>query len=158
MGADLDYANLANSDLTTAKLTGAKLLGANLASANLNGQDLSGVDFTNANLAYADLGNTDLSNVNMYNAKLKNTILDNSNFYNTMVNEGNYLKIQELGIDKSNLDLVNLQPKIISDDAKKLYKKSSNPNSTFTDLFISGLNLDEANLQGTSELISQMLI
>ena len=59
----------------------------------------------------------------MYNTKLKNTILDNSNFHNTIVNEGNYLKIQELGVDKSNLDLVEYSDLLVHRILKNYIKK-----------------------------------
>ena len=149
------FSTAAVPNITLSTLTGAKLNGANLVFAKLNDQDLSGVDFSNANLAYADLTNTDLSNTNMYNAKLDNTIFDESKFFNTKIDEKNLLKIKQLDIDISGIYVSNPNAPLStvefnSENPKNLFKKSNSPGEDFSNLSISGINVDEANFTGST--------
>ena len=69
-GANLNNANLRESDLSNADLSGANLNNANLRESDLSNTDLSEANLHEANLRDSDLSNTNLSNADMRRASL----------------------------------------------------------------------------------------
>lgn len=79
-GADLGDTNLKDAELENANLKGVDLSKANLESADLKDADLEGANLSNANLRGVQLWDTNLKDANLESANLKYAFLPGANF------------------------------------------------------------------------------
>ena len=109
IGADLSYANLSNTDLTGTDLSHVDLTGA-----NLTGADLSYANLTGAILYSADLRHANLTGAILSNAKLKGVYTDETTafFHLQCPEEGSYIAYKKCQEDR----IVKL---LIPEDAKR---------------------------------------
>ena len=77
-GANLNFADILDTDLKCANLQGAHLFSANLQGARLIGADLMGADLSEANLEGANLSQANLLHTNLEGASLRGANIDRS--------------------------------------------------------------------------------
>jgi len=87
--ANLEGANLSQTDLERTNLQGANLKGTNLQGADLGKTLLAGADLSGANLLGADLEKANLQGANLTNANLQKADLEKANLTNARLDGAN---------------------------------------------------------------------
>ena len=91
-GANLQKADLSNSNIIAAEMRFSELEQANFSCSLINMSDLYGSNFKNANLEYVEIRNTDLSYSNLQGANLVGALLSNSDLSCTDLRKANLKK------------------------------------------------------------------
>lgn len=142
--AQMEKANLSNSDLSGAVLIQVNLRSANLGCNPPQSKDLRQCsDLSFANLSRANLSHTNLSNINFSNADLRYTNLDNANLSNANLGAAD--------LEKAKLFYVNLSQAYLSCDISIWGDSSYCTNFKHADIYeanFSGADLSGAFLYG----------